>query len=99
MEDTNSKEFVKRWFLDAARFCCSKAIFLFRTFLHILMLHVQTMNRKLKGNDIRDNAAVLSDSRLNERRNTLETKIARNQTIKITMPYARVDNVLCLSGQ
>ena len=32
MVDTNSKVFVKRWFWDAARFCCSKAIFLFRTF-------------------------------------------------------------------
>ena len=61
MADTNSKVFVKRWFWDVARFCCSKAIFLFRTFLHILMLHAQTMNRKLKGNDIQDNAAVLND--------------------------------------
>ena len=63
------------------------------------MLHVQTMNRKLKGNDIQDKAAVLSDSRLNERRKTVETRIARNQTIKIAMPYARVDNVLCSSDQ
>ena len=61
MMDTNSKVFVKRWFWDAGRFCCSKAIFLFRTFLHILMLQTQIMNRKLKGNDIQDKAAVLND--------------------------------------
>ena len=62
MADTNSKVFVKRWFWDAGRFCCSKAIFLLRTFLDILMLQAQTMNKKLKRNIIQDKIAALYDS-------------------------------------
>ena len=61
MADTNSKAFVKRWFWDAAQFCCCKVMFPIRTFLHILTLHAQTMNRKLKGNDIQDKVATLND--------------------------------------
>ena len=61
MADTNSKAFVKHWFWNAARFCCYRVMFLIRTFLHILMLHAQTMNRKLKGNDIQDKVAALND--------------------------------------
>ena len=38
-----------------------KVMFLIRTFLHILMLHAQTMNRKLKGNGIQDKVATLND--------------------------------------
>ena len=59
MADTNSKVFVKRWFWDAARFCCCKALLLFQTFLHIPMLHAQKVNRKLKGNEIQDKTAAL----------------------------------------
>ena len=61
MVDTNSKAFVKRWFWDPARFCCCKVMFLIRTFLHMLMLHTQRMNRKLKGNDIQDKVAALNE--------------------------------------
>ena len=61
MADTNSKAFVRRWFWDAAKFCCCKVMFPIRTFLHILMLHAQAMNRKRKGNDIQDKVATLND--------------------------------------
>ena len=96
MVDTKSKAYVKRWFGDAARFCCCKVMFLI---LHILMLHTQTMNRKLKGNDIQDKVAALSDLYSQKRTGIIETRRASDQTVKITMPYVRIDSVLCLSGQ
>ena len=63
------------------------------------MLHAQTMNRKLKGNDIQDKEAALNELYSQKRTAIIETRIASDQTVKITIPYVRIDSVLCLSGQ
>ena len=63
------------------------------------MLHAQTMNRKLKGNDIQDKVAALNELYSQKRTAIIETRIASDQTVKITIPYVRIDSVLCLSGQ
>lgn len=97
MADTKSKVYVKRWFGDAARFCCCKVMFLIRIFLHILMLHTQTTNRKLKRNEIQDKVAALNDLYSQKRTGIIETRIASDQTVKIPIPYVRIDSVLCLT--
>ncbi len=63
------------------------------------MLQPQMMNITVKVYCAHAYIECLNEMKLDNTLKTVEMRIARVHTVKITMRYVRIDRVLCLSGR